>query len=146
MSTDEPEPEDLSEMETAGASMEETTDDSDGDEPKQHDLVLKTVLHHFFGDLLELTEPDFASRVDLSNIEFLEQETFSDFPKGTHRRADLVAKLSSRIGEGRIVLVQTEVEGEFRSAMDECVPGRPSGATASIIISTCAANSDCPCC
>ena len=93
--------------------------EQDSDQRKQHDLVLKTVLHHFFGDLVEIVEPDFAARVDLTNIEFLEQETFSDFPGGTRQHADLVARLTSRDGEGRIVLVQTEVEGQFRSKMDE---------------------------
>ncbi len=88
-------------------------------EPTQHDLILKTVFHHFFGDLLELVKPEFAARVDLNHIEFLEQETFSDFPKGTHRRSDLVAKLQSNDGEERLVLVQAEVEADFRSSMDE---------------------------
>ena len=94
-------------------------DDSGADERKQHDLVLKTVFHHFLGDLLELVEPQFADRVDLTSVDFLEQESFSDFPGGTRQQADLVARLTSRDGEGRIVLVQTEVEGRFRSAMDE---------------------------
>ena len=93
--------------------------EQDSDQRKQHDLVLKTVLHHFLGDLVEIVEPDFAARVDLTNIEFLEQETFSDFPGGTRQQADLVARLTSRDGEGRIVLVQTEVEGRFRSKMDK---------------------------
>ncbi len=86
---------------------------------KRHDLVFKTVFRHFFADLVELVEPDFAARVDLTNVEFLEKETFSDFPEGTRQEADLVARLRSRDGEGRIVLVQTEVESRFRSAMDE---------------------------
>ena len=77
------------------------------------------MFRHFFADLVELAEPDFAARVDLTNVEFLDQETFSDFPEGTRQAADLVAELTSRDGEGRMVLVQTEVEGEFRSAMDE---------------------------
>ncbi|HEX9734925.1 MAG TPA: hypothetical protein VGG06_23375 [Thermoanaerobaculia bacterium] len=86
---------------------------------KQHDLVFKTLFRHFFGDVIELAEPDFAARVDLTSVELLDQETFSDFPEGKRQAADLVAKLTSRDGEGRIVLVQIEVEGEFRSAMDE---------------------------
>ena len=36
-----------------------------GDE--QHDLVLKTVLHHFLGNLVEIVEPDFAARVTFSD-------------------------------------------------------------------------------
>jgi hypothetical protein len=110
MGRDDPQATDRS---TAGAADPGTA------ERKQHDLVLKTVFHHFFGDLIELVEPDFAARVDLTSVEFLEQETFSDFPGGSRQQADLVARLTSRDGEGRIVLVQTEVEGQFRTAMDE---------------------------
>jgi hypothetical protein len=91
----------------------------DNDERKQNDLVFKTVFRHFFGDLVELVEPEFASRVDLTNAEFLDPEAFSDFPAGLRRQADLVARLKSRDGKERIVLVQVEVEGEFRTEMDE---------------------------
>ncbi|MCP4660135.1 MAG: hypothetical protein GY856_32435, partial [bacterium] len=54
-------------------------------ERKRHDLVFKTVFRHFFADLVELVEPEFAARVDLTNVEFLEKETFSDFPEGTRQ-------------------------------------------------------------
>jgi hypothetical protein len=98
---------------------DESAEDQGAEKRKQHDLVLKTVFRRFFGDLVEIVEPGFAARVDLTSVEFLETETFSDFPEGTRRQADLVARLTSRDGEGRIVLVQTEIEGRFRSAMDE---------------------------
>ena len=88
------------------------------EEQHQHDLVFKTACRQFFGDLLELTRPDFARRVDLQSVEFLEQETFSDFPKGLRRIADIVAKLRSNDGEERLVMVQVEIEGKFRPAMD----------------------------
>jgi hypothetical protein len=112
--SDETDPEATNEPQAAGLPPAESAE-----KRKQHDLVFKTVLHDFFGDLVELVEPDFAARVDLTNVEFLETETFSDFPEGTRQDADLVARLTSRDGEGRIVLVQTEIEAEFRSAMDE---------------------------
>ncbi|MCP4589618.1 MAG: hypothetical protein GY842_02630, partial [bacterium] len=98
---------------------QEGADENGATERKQHDLVFKILLRHFFADLLELTEPQFAERVDLTSVEFLDKETFSDFPTGLRREADLVARLTSKDGEGRIVLVQTEVEGEFGSQMDE---------------------------
>ena len=94
-------------------------DEDDDPERRQHDLVLKTAIEHFFGDLVRLTEPDFAARVDLDNVEFLPQESFSDFPSGRRRIADVVAKLTSNDGERRIVLVQAEVEDDFRTAMDK---------------------------
>jgi hypothetical protein len=102
---------------TAGSLGEVEADDND--QRKQNDLVFKTVFRHFFGDLVELVEPDFASRVDLTNVEFLDPEAFSDFPAGLRRLADIVVRLKSRDGEERIVLVQVEVEGEFRTEMDE---------------------------
>lgn len=89
------------------------------EEHPQHDLIFKTVFQHFLGDLIELTRPDFAQRVDLSEIEILDKETFSDFPKGTRRIADLVAKLKSSDGQERLVLVQVETERNFSSEMDE---------------------------
>ena len=116
---DATDPEAAGEPQAAGLASDESAEDLGAEKRKQHDLVFKTVLHDFFGDLVELVEPDFAARVDLTNVEFLETETFSDFPEGTRRQADLVARLTSRDGEGRIVLVQTEIEAEFRSAMDE---------------------------
>ncbi len=104
---------------TAERPAEGGADDNGAVERKRHDLVFKTVFRHFFADLVELVEPEFAARVDLTNVEFLEKETFSDFPEGTRQEADLVARLRSRDGEGRIILVQTEVESRFRSSMDE---------------------------
>jgi hypothetical protein len=89
------------------------------DERRQHDLIFKTTFHHFFKDLVELAQPEFARRVDLDDVEFLEQEAFSDFPEGLRRIADLVARVKSLDGQGRLVLVQVETEGEFLYEMDE---------------------------
>ncbi len=84
-----------------------------------HDLIFKTACRYFFGDVVELTRPDLARRLDLSEVELLEQEAFSDFPEGERSIADLVAKARLKDGSERILLIQVEVEGEFRRAMDE---------------------------
>ncbi len=88
-------------------------------EPTPHDLIFKTACRYFFDDVVELTRPQLAQRLDFSEVEFIEQEAFSDFPKGERAIADLVAKVRLKDGQERVVLVQVEVESEFRSAMDE---------------------------
>ncbi len=87
--------------------------------PTSHDLIFKTACRYFFGDVVELTRPDLARRLDLGEVEFIEQEAFSDFPEGERSIADLVAKVRLKDGSERILLIQVEVEGEFRRAMDE---------------------------
>ena len=57
--------------------------------PTSHDLSFKTACRYFFGDVVELTRPDLARRLDLSEVEFIEQEAFSDFPEGERSIADL---------------------------------------------------------
>ncbi len=88
-------------------------------EPTPHDLIFKTACRYFFADVVELTRPELARRLDLDQVELIEQEAFSDFPKGERAIADLVAKVRLKHGEERIMLVQVEVEGQFRRAMDE---------------------------
>ncbi len=87
--------------------------------PRSHDLIFKTTCRYFFGDVIELTRPDLARRLDLGEVEFIEQEAFSDFPEGERSIADLVAKVRLKDGAERILLIQVEVEGEFRRAMDD---------------------------
>ncbi|MEE8523365.1 MAG: hypothetical protein V3T72_05495, partial [Thermoanaerobaculia bacterium] len=70
-------------------------------------------------DLVELVRPDLARSLDLTQVEFIEQEAFSDFPEGERSIADLVAKVSLDDGSERLLLIQVEVEGQFRRAMDE---------------------------
>ncbi len=89
------------------------------DRPISHDLIFKTACRYFFADVVELARPELAKRLDLDHVEFLEQEAFSDFPEGERSIADLVAKVGLEDGDDRIVLIQIEVEAEFRRAMDE---------------------------
>ncbi len=69
--------------------------------PTSHDLIFKTACRYFFGDVVELTRPELARRLDLSEVEFIEQEAFSDFPEGERSVADLVAKVRLKDGVER---------------------------------------------
>lgn len=91
------------------------------EKPTSHDLIFKTACRYFFADVVELVRPDLARRLDLSRVEFLEQEAFSDFPEGERSIADLVARVRLKDDSERLLLIQVEVEGQFRRAMDERV-------------------------
>ena len=73
---------------------------------------------HRFQDLIELVDPDLAATLDLRAPKFLGTEAFTDFPEGARAAADLVAETPTRLGEPRLVLVHTEIEGEFRKTID----------------------------
>lgn len=87
-------------------------------EPRDdHDQLFKSLLRGFLGEFVSLVAPEFASQLRLSAPEFLDQETFTDLPRGQHRRLDLVAKVETRAGQPEIVLVHVEVEGEASAEM-----------------------------
>ena len=77
----------------------------------------------FLRDFLELFFPDVERRLDFGNVEFLDKEVFTDFPEGSSRRADVVAKLATHDGKPELVLIHVEVqsgqEKEFPARMFE---------------------------
>ena len=75
-----------------------------------HDQLFKMVLEKFLGEFLELFFPAVAQRLDFGTVEFLDKELPLDFPKGTTREADVVARLETHKGEPEIVLVHVEVQ------------------------------------
>ncbi len=75
-----------------------------------HDQLFKAVLEKFLKDFLELFFPDVAERLDFGTVRFLDKELPMDFPRGTTREVDVVARLETHQGEPEIVLVHVEVQ------------------------------------
>ena len=58
-----------------------------------HDQLFKELLQAFFREFMELFYLDVAARLDFSRVSFLDKETFTDFPQGDQREADIVAQV-----------------------------------------------------
>ncbi len=103
-------------------SSEPTPDapDAEADEVSK-DKLFKTAFRFFFANLVELLDPELAATLDLDDPEFLPPEVFADFKKHGHAEPDVVARVSSREGEPRLVLLHVEVEAEFRETIDRRV-------------------------
>jgi hypothetical protein len=63
-----------------------------------HDQRFKSLLKAFFGEFFETFFPAWADRFDFSRVDWLEQEIFTDPPRGQRRSLDLVARLPLRDG------------------------------------------------
>ena len=61
-----------------------------------HDQRFKTLIRAFFLEFLQLFFADWLHLIDLSEIEWLEQEVNTDSPDGSRHVLDLVAKVRSR--------------------------------------------------
>jgi hypothetical protein len=94
-------------------------------EPPDHDQRFKTLIVEFFREFLFLFFPAWAERFDLSAVDWLPQEVFTDPPQGERRALDLVCRLRLRPGvpppfpggeEGGLVLIHLEVESQDRIA------------------------------
>ena len=90
-----------------------------GGDEVSNDKLFKTAIRDFLGDLLELVDPELAAELDLAAPEFQPPEVFKDFQKHGHRVPDLVARVSTREGTPRMVLVHVEVEGRFRQETEQ---------------------------
>jgi hypothetical protein len=77
-----------------------------------HDQNFKTLIKAFFREFMELFLPREAALIDFSRIEFLEQEVFTDAPKGKRKRLDLVVKAGLKAGGDEFVLVHHEFQSE----------------------------------
>jgi hypothetical protein len=95
-----------------------------------HDQFFKKLFHLFLGEFVGLFFPDWASKLDFSHPEWLDQELFPDPPDGERRVLDLVAQVTARetvpeprTGEpGWLVLIHIEIESadgvaQFRPRM-----------------------------
>ena len=86
-----------------------------------HDQIWKTLIVHFLEDFFQLVHPKLATELDLNSVEWLDKESFLDFPKGQQSEADLLGKARTRDDEGRILLLHHEIEGTFRESIDKRV-------------------------
>jgi hypothetical protein len=82
-----------------------------------HDKIFKGLLRAFLADLLNLVAPDWVGQLDLTQPVFLDKEFFSDGPGGHRRELDLLARVPSREGGGRFLLIHVEVEARARKEM-----------------------------
>jgi hypothetical protein len=63
-----------------------------------HDQRFKLLLKAFFAEFFQVFFPAWADRFDFSRVDWLEQEVFTDPPRGERRALDLVARLPLRPG------------------------------------------------
>ncbi len=84
-----------------------------------HDQRFKTLIREFFAEFLDLFFCDWAVRLDLSSVEWLEKELYPDPPEGSRHKLDLLAKVpvnqvyDPRFAES-LLLVHIEVEAPDR--------------------------------
>ncbi|MFN4258227.1 MAG: hypothetical protein ACK4RK_02960 [Gemmataceae bacterium] len=84
-----------------------------------HDQRFKTLIREFFADFMRLFLADWAARLDLSAIEWLDKEVFPDPPEGERHTLDLVAKVgvpaTDRPSPPSLILVHVEIESPDRT-------------------------------
>ncbi len=84
-----------------------------------HDQRFKTLIREFFAEFLDLFFCDWAVRLDLSSVEWLDKELYPDPPEGSRHKLDLLAKVpvnqvyDPRFAES-LLLVHIEVEAPDR--------------------------------
>jgi predicted transposase YdaD len=79
-----------------------------------HDQIFKDFLRAFLKDFLELFFPKVEARLDFGDLRFLDTESFTSFPEGSSRAADIVAEVRRRNRARKILLVHVEVQAERR--------------------------------
>ncbi len=75
-----------------------------------HDQLFKQALQTFFADFMRLFDAGMAAHLDLSTVAFRDAESFTDFPQGQRRTADLVAAVRTREGDPELILVHVAVQ------------------------------------
>jgi len=85
-----------------------------------HDQRFKTLIREFFADFLDLFFAEWAARLDLSVVEWLDKEVFPDPPEGTRHGLDLVARVpilpTAQSGvDASLLLVHVEIESPDRT-------------------------------
>jgi len=69
-----------------------------------HDQLFK----EFLRDFLTLFYPEVEARLDFGTVRFLDTKSFTSFPEGSSREADIVAELHTRDGARAVLLVHRE--------------------------------------
>jgi len=85
-----------------------------------HDQRFKTLIREFFDDFLTLFFADWAARLDLSAVEWLDKELYPDPPEGSRHALDMVARVPvATAAEGEaaasLLLVHVEIESPDRT-------------------------------
>jgi hypothetical protein len=86
-----------------------------------HDQRFKTLIREFFADFLHLFFRDWAARLDLRTVEWLDKELYPDPPEGSRHKLDLLAKVpvdpefDPQLSES-LLLVHVEIESPDRVA------------------------------
>jgi len=78
------------------------------------DQLFKTILEGLLQDFLELFFPDEATGLDFDTLQFLGKEVFANVPEGDVREADVVARLETKDGEPKVILIHVEVQAEHK--------------------------------
>lgn len=88
-----------------------------------HDQLAKDLFRTFFADFLRLAAPEVADRLRLAEADFLDKQSFTDWPAGDRREMDLLAKVPRIEPDeaGESVLIHIEIESEARSGMGDRV-------------------------
>ena len=84
-----------------------------------HDQLFKDLFRCFFDQLIELVAPELVKELNLKEVQFLEQEGFTDTPEGRREIADLVAEVPTIRGDPRLILIHGEIESTFRTRTEE---------------------------
>ena len=85
-----------------------------------HDQRFKTLIREFFDDFLLLFFADWAARLDLSSVEWLDKELYHDPPEGSRHVLDLVARVPIATATeptvtASLLLVHIEIEAPDRT-------------------------------
>ena len=94
-----------------------------------HDQRFKTLIREFFADFLRLFFAAWAARLDLSGVEWLDKEVFTDPPGGDVYILDLVARLRSRTlrsPQRQVTSIATVTPTSYLSLMMRPAPRSPS--------------------
>ena len=75
-----------------------------------HDQLFKTLIKEFFEEFMMLFLPEVGSEIDFKQVEFLEQEFFTDINHGRKKLLDLVAKVKLLNGDEEYILIHSEFE------------------------------------
>jgi hypothetical protein len=82
-----------------------------------HDPLFKSLLRSFFAGFLRLVAPELARRLDLPAATFLDKELTASDPPARGLIVDLLARVPFLPGDGRCLLVHTEIEARARRSM-----------------------------
>jgi hypothetical protein len=83
------------------------------------DQTFKEFLREFLREFLQLFFPEVESRLDFRELQFLETESFTSFPEGSSRTADVVAEVRTRDGDRELLLIHVEVEARRKRAFSK---------------------------